>query len=124
MTKRGLLLIDRGSREKEAKEELAALCTMIKQIRPSDFVDYCFLEVIPPFIDEGITNALKHDLDELIFAILSISWKKVKAAVTSAMAMHQKQNFTTRPMSIIITLDAIVFSAKTEEINLVMLDTF
>ena len=56
MTKRGLLLIDRGSREKEAKEELAALCTMIKQIRPSDFVDYCFLEVIPPFIDEGITN--------------------------------------------------------------------
>ena len=66
MTKRGLLLIDRGSREKEAKDELAALCTMIKQIRPSDFVDYCFLEVLPPFIDEGITNALKHDLDELI----------------------------------------------------------
>ena len=84
MTKRGLLLIDRGSREKEAKEELAALCTMIKQIRPSDFVDYCFLEVIPPFIDEGITNALKHDLDELILVPYFLyPGKKVKAAVTS-----------------------------------------
>ena len=40
MTKRGLLLIDRGSREKEAKDELAALCTIIKQIRPS--IIFCF----------------------------------------------------------------------------------
>ena len=59
MTKRGLLLIDRGSREKEAKDELAALCTMIKQIRPSDFVDYCFLEVLPPFIDVNRTAIVR-----------------------------------------------------------------
>ena len=132
MTKRGLLLIDRGSREKEAKEELAALCTMIKQIRPSDFVDYCFLEVIPPFIDEGITNALKHDLDELILVPYFLyPGKKVKAAVTSAMAMQKntKTKFlVTRPMSMHPTMPTLVrnriSSAKTEnEINLDDADT-
>ena len=132
MTKRGLLLIDRGSREKEAKDELAALCTMIKQIRPSDFVDYCFLEVLPPFIDEGITNALKHDLDELILVPYFLyPGKKVKAAVTSAMAMQKntKTKFlVTRPMSMHPTMPTLVrnriSSAKTEnEINLDDADT-
>ena len=46
---------------------------------------------------EGITNALKHDLDELILVPYFLyPGKKVKAAVTNAMAMQkkaQKQNF-------------------------------
>ena len=121
MTKRGLLLIDRGSREKEAKDELAALCTMIKQIRPSDFVDYCFLEVLPPFIDEGITNALKHDLDELILVPYFLyPGKKVKAAVTiHAMAMQKntKTKFlVTRPYQ--HHLPFIPFSVFAKDIRL------
>ena len=132
MTKRGLLLIDRGSREKEAKDELATLCSMIKQIRPGDFVDYCFLEVLPPFIDEGITNALKHDLDELILVPYFLyPGKKVKAAVTSVMAMQKntKTKFlVTRPMSMHPTMHTLVrnriSSAKTENgINLDDADT-
>ena len=132
MTKRGLLLIDRGSREKEAKEELVALCSMIKQIRPGDFVDYCFLEVLPPFIDEGITNALKHDLDELILVPYFLyPGKKVKAAVTNAMAMQKntKTKFlVTRPMNMHPTMPTLVrnriSSAKAENgINLDDVDT-
>ena len=98
-----MLLIDRGSREKDAGEELAALCKMIKQTRSYDFVDYCFLEVLPPFIEEGITNALKCDLNELtLVPYFLYPGKKVKAAVTSVMAMQKntKTKFlVTRPMS-------------------------
>ena len=98
-----MLLIDRGSREKDAGEELAALCKMIKQTRSYDFVDYCFLEVLPPFIEEGITNALKCDLNELtLVPYFLYPGKKVKAAVTSVMAMQKntKTKFlVTRPMT-------------------------
>ena len=52
--KRGLLLIDRGSREKEAKEELDIICKRIKEKGNYEVSNYCFLEVIPPFIEEGI----------------------------------------------------------------------
>jgi len=56
--KRGLLLIDRGSREKEVKEELEVICKKIKEKGNYEFSNYCFLEVIPPFIEEGINQSL------------------------------------------------------------------
>ncbi|MDI1496020.1 MAG: cobalamin biosynthesis CbiX protein [Cenarchaeum symbiont of Oopsacas minuta] len=103
MTKRGMLLIDRGSREKEASDELAILCDMVKKIRPYDSVEYCFLEVLPPFIEEGVTKALKHNLDELVLVPYFLyPGKKVKAAVTDAMKLQKntKTKFLiTRPMS-------------------------
>jgi len=37
--KRALLLIDRGSREPEAKEELSQLCTLIKEESKYAYVD-------------------------------------------------------------------------------------
>ena len=61
--KRGLLLIDRGSREKEASEELKIICEEIKAKTNYVFTDFCFLEVIPPYIEEGITKCLKEDID-------------------------------------------------------------
>ena len=60
-----MLLIDRGSREKDAGEELAALCKMIKQTRSYDFVDYCFLDVVVTNRKKESHNALKCDLNEL-----------------------------------------------------------
>ncbi|KFM20687.1 sirohydrochlorin cobaltochelatase protein [Marine Group I thaumarchaeote SCGC RSA3] len=43
--KRGLLIIDRGSREREASEELETICTGIKAKGDYVFTDYCFLEL-------------------------------------------------------------------------------
>ena len=63
--KRGLLLIDRGSREKEAKQELEVICKKIKEKGDYKFSNYCFLEVIPPYIEEGINQSLTHNIDEL-----------------------------------------------------------
>ena len=56
--RRGLLLIDRGSKEKEAKEELDFICKKVKEKGSYVFSNYCFLEVIPPFIEEGVKKCL------------------------------------------------------------------
>ena len=63
--KRGLLLIDRGSREKEVKDELDIICKKIKEKGNYVFSDYCFLEVIPPYIKEGIEKCIEKDIEEL-----------------------------------------------------------
>lgn len=55
---KALLLIDRGSREPEVRNELQELCTMAARKAHYDSVSYCFLEVIPPFIEEGINKCL------------------------------------------------------------------
>ena len=48
--KRGLMLIDRGSREREAEEELETICEKVKQKGNYDFTEFCFLEVVPPSV--------------------------------------------------------------------------
>jgi sirohydrochlorin ferrochelatase len=52
--KRALLLVDRGSREPEVMQELEEMCLIAKRKAGYDIARYCFLEVVPPFIDEGI----------------------------------------------------------------------
>ena len=56
--KRGLLLIDRGSREREASEELELICRGVKIKGDYVFTDFCFLEVEPPYIEDGIEKVL------------------------------------------------------------------
>ena len=63
--KRGLLLIDRGSKEREAEEELDIICKKIKEKANYEFTDYCFLEVVPPFISDGLEKCFKKDIDAL-----------------------------------------------------------
>ncbi len=63
--KRGLLLIDRGSRAREASEELEVICKGIMTKGDYVFTDYCFLEVEPPYIEDGITKSLKQDIESL-----------------------------------------------------------
>ena len=112
--KRGLLLIDRGSREQEAKDELEYICKKVQQKGNYAFVNYCFLEVIPPFIEEGITSCLKTEVDSLtIVPYFLYPGKKVKIAVTEAAKLQAKTKvkFTvTKPMSMHKTMVDIVNS--------------
>jgi predicted GNAT family N-acyltransferase len=55
--KRGLLLIDRGSKEREAEEELEKICLKVKEKGNYVFSEYCFLEVVPPYIEDGIDHS-------------------------------------------------------------------
>ena len=75
--KRGLLIIDRGSREREAEEELEIICEKVKEKGNYDFSEFCFLEVVPPFIEDGMEKCLKKDIERNDNnSIFSISRKK------------------------------------------------
>jgi len=110
--KRGLLLIDRGSREKEAFKELEIICEEIKAKTDYVFTDFCFLEVIPPYIEDGITKCLKEDIDSLtIVPYFLYPGKKVKNAVTDVMKLQKdtKVKFlVTKQMSMHKTLVNVV----------------
>lgn len=110
--KRGLLLIDRGSREREASEELEKICEGVKAKGDYVFTDFCFLEVEPPFIEDGISKCLREDIDSLtIVPYFLYPGKKVKIAVTDVMKFQKdtKVKFlVTKPMSMHKTLIDIV----------------
>jgi sirohydrochlorin ferrochelatase len=110
--KRGILLIDRGSKEREASEELEAICKEVKRRRDYTFAEYCFLEVTPPYIEDGIKKCLKKDIDFLtIVPYFLYPGKKVKASVTEVMKYQATTNvkfLVTKPMSMHMTLVKLV----------------
>ncbi len=110
--KRGLLLIDRGSKEREAAEELEIICKEVKNKGGYVFAEYCFLEVTLPYIDDGIKKCLKTDIDSLIIVPYFLyPGKKVKAAVTEVMKYQATTNvkfLVTKPMSMHMTLVKLV----------------
>jgi sirohydrochlorin ferrochelatase len=110
--KRGLLLIDRGSKEREASEELEIICKEIKKKGGYAFAEYCFLEVTPPYIEDGIKKCLKSDIDSLIIVPYFLyPGKKVKASVTEVMKYQATTNvkfLVTKPMSMHMTLVKLV----------------
>jgi sirohydrochlorin ferrochelatase len=57
--KKALLLIDRGSKEQDVKDELYDICSMAKERGNYYFSNYAFLEVTPPYIEEGINSCVK-----------------------------------------------------------------
>jgi sirohydrochlorin ferrochelatase len=56
--KKALLIVDRGSREPDVRHELEQICLLAKRKAGYDHVNYCFLEVLPPFIAEGISQCM------------------------------------------------------------------
>ena len=110
--KRGLLLIDRGSREKEVKEELEIISRRVKEKGNYLFSDYCFLEVIPPYIEEGVDEAIKNEIDSLtIVPYFLYPGKKVKAAVNQVIKFQSKTDVKfviTKPMTMHETLTNLV----------------
>ena len=110
--KRGLLLIDRGSRENEVKDELELICQRVKEKGNYEFSNYCFLEVIPPFIEEGIKKALTSKIDSLtIIPYFLYPGKKIKAAVNEAIKFQAKTDVklvVSKPMTMHKTMINLV----------------
>lgn len=110
--KRGLLIIDRGSREKEASQELETICQEIKKNRDYTITDYCFLEVEPPYIEAGISKCLKEGIDSLtIIPYFLYPGRKVKNAISDVEKIQKDSKIEfliTKPMSMHKTLVEIV----------------
>ena len=120
--KRGLLLIDRGSRAREASEELEFICAGVKAKGDYVFTDFCFLEVEPPYIEDGIKKSLKQDIESLtIVPYFLYPGKKIKLAVTDVMKFQKDTDVkfvVTKPMSmhkILISLVENRISASLDE---------
>ena len=89
--KKGLLLIDRGSREKEVQDELKYICEKAKARGGYLFSDYCFLEVIPPYIEDGMRKCFGQDIEALtIVPYFLYPGRKVKAAVNTVVELKPK----------------------------------
>jgi sirohydrochlorin ferrochelatase len=56
--RKALLIVDRGSREPDVRQELEEICSLAKSRAGYDYAGYCFLEVLPPFIAEGIGSCV------------------------------------------------------------------
>ena len=101
--KKALLIIDRGSKMKEVQEELRNTCGFIKHKTDYSYVDYCFLEVIPPDIDEGIRKCIDRGVDSItIVPYFLYPGMKLKDAVTrTASIIHQekKKMVISKPLS-------------------------
>ncbi|MDE1873461.1 MAG: CbiX/SirB N-terminal domain-containing protein, partial [Thaumarchaeota archaeon] len=102
--KRGLLIIDRGSHEDDVKHELQYICDKVKQKGNYHVSDYCFLEVVPPYIEEGINTCLSTEIDSLtIVPYFLYPGRKVKAAVNTAIKFQSKTKVKltiSKPMSL------------------------
>ena len=110
--KRGLLIIDRGSREKEASQELETICQEIKKNRDYVITNYCFLEVEPPYIEAGILKCLKEGIDSLtVIPYFLYPGRKVKSAISDVEKLQKDSKIEfliTKPMSMHKTLVEIV----------------
>jgi sirohydrochlorin ferrochelatase len=110
--RRALLLIDRGSREKEVIDELDFICKKVKEKGDYFYTDYCFLEVIPPYIKDGMEKCLTSKIDALtIVPYFLYPGKKVKAAVNDAIKFQSKADVKfviSKPMSMHKTMIELV----------------
>lgn len=110
--KKALLIIDRGSKMKEVQQELFETCSKIKAQTDYYHVDYCFLEVLPPFIKDGINKCLIQNVDTItVVPYFLYPGMKLKDAV------KQTSHFTklvtskiviTKPLSYQPTISKIV----------------
>ena len=61
--RKAFLIIDRGSKEYEVQEELFLISQKAKDKGGYVYSNYCFLEVRPPSIEEGIKNCINEKVD-------------------------------------------------------------
>lgn len=101
--KKALLIIDRGSKMKEVQEELRNTCELIKYKTDYSYVDFCFLEVIPPYIGEGIRKCIDRGADSItIVPYFLYPGMKLKDAVTQTATIirqEDKKMVITKPLS-------------------------
>jgi sirohydrochlorin ferrochelatase len=110
--KKALLIVDRGSKMNEVQQELLETCYIIKDQTDYYYVDYCFLEVLPPFIEEGIKKCMKQNVDTItVVPYFLYPGMKLKDAVTQTAHFTKlipSKILLTKPLSYQPTISKIV----------------
>lgn len=90
--RKALLIIDRGSKELEVQDELLKISNQAKEKGGYIYSNFCFLEVIPPYIDEGIRNCVKENVDLIIvMPYFLYPGMKLKDAVKKTAAISKEK---------------------------------
>lgn len=91
--KKALLIVDRGSRELDVRHELEQICLLVKQQADYDHVDYSFLEVLPPYIAEGIDQCMAAGTNFItVMPYFLYPGMKLKATVKQAAKISKDKN--------------------------------
>ncbi|MDQ4073504.1 MAG: sirohydrochlorin cobaltochelatase [Thermoproteota archaeon] len=118
--KKGLLIIDRGSKMKEVQQELFDTCSKIKAKTDYYYVDYCFLEVLPPFIGDGIKKCIENGVDSItVVPYFLYPGMKLKDAVSQTAKFSKNPDtkvVITKPLSYQPVISKIVL----DRLNFVM----
>ena len=98
---------------KEVQQELFETCLKIKSQTDYYYVDYCFLEVLPPFIKEGLNKCLKQNVNTItVVPYFLYPGMKLKDAVkqTSVILLNllHSKIVITKPLSYQPTISKIV----------------
>jgi sirohydrochlorin ferrochelatase len=123
LVKKALLIVDRGSREPDVRLELQDICSIAKHKVGYDYTSYCFLEVVQPFIKEGIENCLANGADLItVMPYFLYPGMKLKDTVRQSASIGQKMNLKmiiTKPLSYHSILTDVVINRihqlKTEQ---------
>jgi precorrin-8X/cobalt-precorrin-8 methylmutase len=116
--KKALLLVDRGSREQEVGQELREICELTKQRAGYDYSDYCFLEVLPPYIEAGLNKCVGSGADLItVMPYFLYPGMKLKDTVKQSARIGHHRNLRmviARPLSYHPVLTQIVIDRLTE----------
>ena len=118
LQRRGLLLIDSGSDQRETAEELYNICAGVKEKGGYVYADYCFLGVELPYIEDAMAKCLKpEEIDSLtIVPYFLYPGRKVKKAVVKAISYQEKTSIkllVTRATNMHNTLTDVISSRIT-----------
>jgi len=98
-----LLIVDRGSREPEVREELEEICFLAKKRGRHTYVNYSFLEVLPPYIPEGISRCAEAGATYItVMPYFLYPGMKLKDTVKQSAKIRKDRNLElviTRPLS-------------------------
>lgn len=101
--KRALLIVDRGSREPEVRQELEEICALAKHKAGYHHASYCFLEVLPPFIEAGIKSCVDSGADTItVMPYFLYPGMKLKDTVRQSAKIGRERKLRlaiTRPLS-------------------------
>ena len=90
--RKALLIIDRGSRELEVQDELFKIAKDAKEKGGYIYANFCFLEVISPYIEEGIRNCIKENVDLItVMPYFLYPGLKLKDAVQKTAAISKEK---------------------------------
>jgi sirohydrochlorin ferrochelatase len=116
--RKALLIIDRGSRELEVQDELFKIANDAKEKGGYIYSNFCFLEVIPPYIEEGIRNCIQENVDLItVMPYFLYPGMKLKDAVQKTAAISKEKGIKlviTKPLCYSEVLKFVIMDRLTK----------